>query len=69
LAKHPLAEQLQRCDTVESVTAILQEEVRCSELRGSDRITRSLNSAVSVLYMLSASVNFDLDRVCQSRGC
>jgi hypothetical protein len=56
LAKHPLAKQLQHCDTVESVTAILQDQVHaCSKLSGRDRIIKSLNGAVSVLSTLSAS--------------
>jgi hypothetical protein len=55
LAKHPLAEQLQNCDSVESVIAILQEQVRAfSEFRGSDRIMKSLKGVVSVLSTLSA---------------
>jgi len=70
LAKHPLAEQLQHCDPVESVTAILQEQIRaCSEFRGSDRITKSLNGVVSVLCTLSASVNFGLVRLKVLMGC
>jgi hypothetical protein len=55
LEKHPLAEQLQRCYTVESVTAFLQNQVRaCSRSQGIDRIMESLNGTVSVLYSLSA---------------
>jgi hypothetical protein len=71
LAKHPLAEQLvpsrirslpsflplllQNCDSVESVIAVLQEQVRAfSEFRGSDRIMKSLKGVVSVLSTLSA---------------
>jgi hypothetical protein len=63
LDKHPLAKQLQHCDSVESVTAILQEQVHaCSKLRGGDRIIKSLNGAVSVLSTLSASVDLGLVR-------
>ena len=55
LAKHPLAEQLQNCDSVDSVIAVLQEQVRAfSEFRGSDRIMKSLESVVTVLSTLSA---------------
>lgn len=61
LAKHALAEQLQHCDSAGSVIAILQEQVHaCSELRGNDRLLKSLNSAVTVLSALSASVNLGL---------
>lgn len=59
LAKHPLAEQFQQCDSAVSVSAILQEKVRSSsESRG--RIIKSLNSVVSVLY--SANVSLGLVR-------
>jgi hypothetical protein len=55
LARHPLAEQLQNCDSVDSVIAVLQEQVRAfSEFRGSDRIMKSLKGVVSVLSTLSA---------------
>ena len=58
LAEHPFAERLQHCDSVESVSAILEEQVCArSELSGSDRIIKSLNSIVSSLYMPSVSVN------------
>jgi hypothetical protein len=70
LAKHPLAEQLQHCDTVESVTAILQEQVRaCSEFRDNVRIMKSLNCVVSNLCTLSAGVNLGLVRPRVLMGC
>ncbi|SRR6266436_5765041 len=56
LDKLPFAEQLQRCNSAESVTAILQNQVRaCSEFRGIDRIMRPLNEFVSILCSLTAS--------------
>jgi hypothetical protein len=59
LAKHPLTEQFQNCDSVESVAAIFQEQVPTwSEFRGGERITKSLNRAISILCALSISVNF-----------
>jgi hypothetical protein len=58
LAKHPLAEQLQSCDTVESVTAILDVQAwTFSEFKGSDKITKLLKNAVSVLCTLFNSAN------------
>ena len=58
LAKHPLAEQLQNCDSVESVTAVLREQTQVfSEFRGRDRVMGLLKNAVSVLYKLSATAN------------
>jgi hypothetical protein len=56
LAKHPLAEQLQNCDSVESVTAVLREQTQAfSEFRGKDKILKPLKNVVSVLYKLSAT--------------
>jgi hypothetical protein len=57
LADHPLAVQLQNCDSVDSVTTLLQEQARTfSEFRGSDgKIMKSLKRVVAVLYTLSAS--------------
>ena len=55
LVKHPLAEQLQNCDSVDSVITVLQEQVWAfSEFRGSDRIMKSLEGVVSVLSTLSS---------------
>ena len=59
LAKHPFAEQLQNCESVDSVIAILEEQVRAfSEFRESDRVMKSLNGVVSVLSTLSAVTDF-----------
>ena len=58
LAKHPLAEQLQNCNSVESVSVVLQERAQAfDEFQGSDRIMRSLKNTVSVLCKLSATSN------------
>jgi hypothetical protein len=60
LSKHSLTEQLRHSDSAESVSAILQEQIStCSEFGGTDRITKSLNSVVSVLYTLSANVDLN----------
>jgi hypothetical protein len=57
LPSHPLAEKLQNCESVESVTAVLQDQARAfSEFRGDNgRTTKSLKGVVSVLYTLSTS--------------
>ena len=56
LIGHPIFNQLQSCDTAESVTAVLQGQARTfSESQGHSRITKSLRCIVSVLYALSAS--------------
>ena len=62
LAKHPLAEQLQNCDSVESVTAVLREQTQAfKEFRGNDKVLKPLKMAVSVLHKLSATPNFGQD--------
>jgi hypothetical protein len=59
LANHPLAEQLQNCQSVESVTALLQEQARAfNEFRGSDKIFKSLKTVVSALSRVSATAAF-----------
>lgn len=58
LAKHPLAEQLQNCDSVESVTSILHEQTQAfSEFRDKDKIMEPLKNALSVLDKLSATAD------------
>ena len=55
LSKHPLAEQLQDCQSVDSITDLLQEQARVfGEFRGSDKIMKSLKSVVSALSRVSA---------------
>jgi hypothetical protein len=56
LAEHPLAVQLQSCDSAESIsTTLLQGEPRAfSYFREEDRITKSIKVIVSVLTTLSA---------------
>ena len=56
LANHPLAEELQTCQSAESVTALLQEQARAfSKFRESDKIMGSLKNVVSVLSKISAT--------------
>jgi hypothetical protein len=58
LVKHPLAEQLQNCDSVESVTTVLREQTQAfGNFRGKDKVLRSLKTAVSVLHKLSATAD------------
>ena len=62
LAKHPLAEQLQNCDSVEFVTAVLRERTQAfSEFQGKDKVSKPLEKAVSILYKLSATANLGQD--------
>ena len=57
LTEHPLARQLETCDSVESVTAVIQGQGRdFGEFKGSEgKVSKSLQRAVSVLYPLSTS--------------
>jgi hypothetical protein len=57
LAEHPLAKQLETCDSVDSVTSFLQERARSfNEFRGADgKFMRSLKRVVYVLYTLSTN--------------
>jgi hypothetical protein len=55
LAKHPLAEHLQECDSIESITAVLHDQTQAfNEFREKEKIMKSLKNAVSVLCKLSA---------------
>jgi hypothetical protein len=62
LVNHPLAEKLQSCDSVESVTAVLREQTETSgEIRGKDNVLKPLKNVLSVLHKLSSAVNFGRD--------
>jgi hypothetical protein len=64
LARHPLAEHLQDCNSVESVTAILREQAQdFKEFREKDKILKSLKKVLIVLHRLS-SVAQDVGLVC-----
>ena len=57
LADHPLAKQLEACDSVDTVTAFLQGRARAfREFRGEDgKFMRSLKRVVHVLFTLSTN--------------
>ena len=66
LAEHPLAEQFQNCQSVDSVTTLLQEQTRAfSDFRGTDKIMKSLKSLVSALSRVSAiaTIGYDIGLV------
>jgi hypothetical protein len=55
LAKHQLAERLQECHSVESITAVLHEQTQAfNEFRGKEKAINLLKNVVSLLYKLSA---------------
>ncbi len=62
LTNHPLAEKLENCDSVESVTAVLREQTELfSGIRGKDKVLKSLRNVLSVLHKHSSAVNFGQD--------
>jgi hypothetical protein len=70
LAKHPLAERLQDCNSVESVTAIIREQTQdFKKFREKDKVLKSLKRVLTVLYSLSSAANFaqDVGMVCPRR--
>jgi hypothetical protein len=61
LAKYPLVEQFHNCDTFDSVTAVLDEQLRTftgSEIR-SHKIMKPAKNIVSILYKLSATAQLE----------
>jgi hypothetical protein len=59
LAEHPLAVQLQSCDSTESIITILLqgEPPAFSNFQEKDRITKSIKTIVSALTTLSATAS------------
>jgi len=56
LAQHPFAVKLQSCHTVESITALVQDQVSAfSAFGGKDRITKTVNGTISIISTLSAT--------------
>ncbi len=56
LANHPLAQQFQICQSVESTTALLQEQAHAfKEFRESDKIMKSLKGVVSFLSKVAST--------------
>jgi hypothetical protein len=53
LLAHPLASQLQACDSPGDILAILQQQVQGLDQSSDDRWTKWLNPTMSVLYSLS----------------
>jgi hypothetical protein len=68
LAEHQLAVRLQNCDSIDSITTLFKYEARSfSDLQGSDRIMKSIENTVSILYRLSATASLGdvIGLVCQ----
>ncbi|KAH8980671.1 hypothetical protein EDB92DRAFT_263657 [Lactarius akahatsu] len=59
LIAHPLASQLQSCDSISAILAVLQDQVREFDQAhgGDERLTKWLIPTVNVLYAFSAAVS------------
>jgi hypothetical protein len=57
LVDHPLAKQLEKCDSVDSITSALQDQAQVfREFKGDDgNVMKSLKCSVDVLYALSTN--------------
>jgi hypothetical protein len=58
LIEHPLARQLENCNSVDSITAVLQEQARAfSEFRrDDDKLMKPLKRVVHVLHAISTNL-------------
>ncbi len=62
LDKHPFAEELQSCDSAESVTAVLNNQTQAfNEFLGRDKVLKPLKNTLTILHKLSAAANFGHD--------
>ena len=60
LAEHSLATQLQSRTTVESITALIQDQIQApSDFGGTDRIMNSIGSTISTLATVFATDAFE----------
>ena len=60
LAEHPLAEKLESCNSVESVTDVLREQTEAfGKFWENDKVLKPLKSVLSVLHTLSGAADFD----------
>jgi hypothetical protein len=57
LVEHPIAKQLEKCDSVDSITTFLREQARFfGKFKGDDgKVMKSLKYSVNVLYTLSTN--------------
>ena len=57
LSAHPLASQLQSCDSTSAIIVVLRDQIREFDKAHSDRLTKWLNPTVNVLCAFSAAVS------------
>ena len=55
LANHRLAMELQHCDTIEGITALLQDQAK--DFKKGDKIAKSVETIVSILTPLSSAAS------------
>ena len=69
LLAHPLAPQLQACDSPGAILAVLQQQVQgIDQSRSDDRWTKWLDPTVNVLFTLSSTLGTGVGLVCL-RAC
>jgi hypothetical protein len=66
LLKHPLASELQSCDTTTAILAVLQDQVENFDKShsGDERLTKWLGPTVNVLCAFSATISGGVSLVC-----
>jgi hypothetical protein len=65
LLAHPLAPQLQACDSPGAILAILQQQAQgMDQSRSDDRWTKWLDPTVNVLFAFSATLGTGVGLVC-----
>jgi hypothetical protein len=66
LLAHPLAYQLQSCNSTAAILAVLQDQVREFDKSrcGDERLTKWLGPTVNVLYAFSATISGGVSLVC-----
>ena len=58
LAQHPLAERLQDCNSIASVTDILEEAKGFNKFQEKDKVLKPLKKVLTVLHRLSSAADF-----------
>jgi STAND-like protein len=67
LAKHPLAEQLQHCNSIKSVTVVLRDQAQAfREFREKYKVLKPLKKVLTVLQNLTSAADLgqNIDLVC-----
>ena len=65
LLAHPLASQLQACDSPEAILAVLRQQIQgIDQSRSDDRWTKWLNPTINVLFAFSSTLSAGVGLVC-----